>query len=349
VRAVAAVRGSIAVRLEALGTVTAYNTVTVRSRVDGELVRVLFDEGQQVRTGQALAEIDPRPFEVALAQAQGELQRDQALLANAEVDLARYRDLLAQDSIAKQQVDGQEALVRQYRGTVLTDEAQVKNAELQLTYAHITAPIDGRVGLRQVDPGNLIRAGDAGGIVTIAQIRPIAVLFSLPQDTLPDVVAGLAAGALPVFALASKDGTELARGALLTVDNNIDQTTGTYRLKAVFPNQDSHLWPGQFVHVRLQVRNMPQALTVPAQAVQRGPDGLFAYVVTKDSTAAVAPITVVQDDARVAVIGKGLEPGQVVVVSGQSKLRTGARVAINDEKGNDEKTGTAAPAPRAGG
>ena len=346
VRAVAAVRGDIAVRLEALGTVTAYNTVTVRSRVDGELVRVLFDEGQQVRTGQALAEIDPRPFEVALAQAQGELQRDQALLANAEVDLARYRDLLAQDSIAKQQVDGQEALVRQYRGTVLTDEAQVKNAELQLTYAHITAPIDGRVGLRQVDAGNMVHAADAQGLVVLTQTHPISVIFTLPSDELPQIAAALAAGEPPRVTAYDRAGRRaLATGTLRTLDNQIDIATGTIKLKADFENRDDRLFPNQFVNVSLTVAVHRDALLAPVEAVQQGAEGPYVYAVTAAHAVTLKKIATGATDAGRVEIVQGLEPGTPLVIDGVDRLHEGAKVEVVAESRPEPGTPNDAATP----
>src|SRR5690606_11795156 len=244
----------IDVYLEGLGTDTPLRTVTVRSRVEGQLMRVHFEEGELVRQSQLLAEIDPRPLEVMLKQAEGQLARDQALLANARLDVERYRTLLAQDSIAKQQVDAQEALVRQYEGIVRMDQGQVENARLQLNYARITAPITGRVGLRQVDPGNIVRTGDANGIVVITQLAPIGVLFTVPQDRLPALMKRLRSGEkLPVEAWDREQRTRLAQGMLVAVDNLVDVATGTIKLKGEFANQDSALFPNQFVNVRLKL------------------------------------------------------------------------------------------------
>jgi multidrug efflux system membrane fusion protein len=274
----------VKVFLTALGSVTSLHTVTVRSRVDGELVEVLYKEGQPVSAGGLLARIDPRPFEVQLGQAQGQLARDQALLENARVDQQRYRELWEQNSIPKQQLDTQEALVRQYEGVVKVDQAQVEAAKLQLTYSRITAPVSGRAGLRLVDPGNMVRASDAGGLVVITQTQPISVVFALPEDNLPQVLAKLKAGAkLPVDAMDREQKRKLAEGHLLTVDNQIDPATGTVKLRALFANQHNELFPNQFVNARMQVDLLKGALVVPAAAVQRGPQVTFVYVVKPDN------------------------------------------------------------------
>lgn len=319
------------VRLDALGTVTASNTAVVRARVDGQLVRVNFREGDIVRAGQVLAEIDPRPFAVQLTQAEGQLAKDRALLVNAQNDLARYRSLLAQDSIAAQQVDNQDNLVRQYQGVVAADEGAVASAKLQLSFTRVSAPIRGRAGLRQVDAGNLVRASDAGGIVVITQVQPITVVFPLPQDDLPAVQARLARGArLAVEAYDREGRVKLASGTVLTTDNVIDATTGTVRVKAQFANADGALFPNQFVNVRLTVDTITGALVVPGAAIQRGAPGTYVYVVKADNTASVRAVTLGAGDGRQVAITQGLSAGERVVIDGADKLREGAPVLVID-------------------
>ncbi|MFI4980998.1 MAG: efflux RND transporter periplasmic adaptor subunit [Nevskiales bacterium] len=328
----AAVRRDVPVMLGNIGTVQANQSVLVRARVDGTLDRVLFDEGQDVKPGDLLAVIDPRPFQAVLDQVQAKRAQDDVSLTNAQRDLARYSALAQRDFASRQQVDTQTALVAQLQATLRGDDAAIASARLNLGFTSITSPIDGRTGLRLVDAGNLIHASDATGIVTITQLHPISVLFTLPQDQLPTIQTAMAKGALPVAAYAADNTTLLGQGKLLTIDNNIDQTTGTIKLKASFPNLDNRLWPGQFVHVAMQIGTMTNALTVASPAVQHGPSGLFIYVVKTDSTVAMQPVEVAQDDGRIAVISKGLDESAQVVTNGQSRLQNGTRVTATAAK-----------------
>jgi membrane fusion protein, multidrug efflux system len=331
ISSVAAKLANLPVRLSALGTVTARSTVTVKSRVDGQLMRVNFREGELVKSGQLLAQIDPRPFEVALAQAQAQLARDQAQLQSARVDLTRYQGLLATDSIAGQQVDTQAALVSQLDAAVAADKAVVDNAKLQLSYTRITAPVAGRAGLRQVDAGNLVRSGDASGIVTVAEIEPIYVVFPLPQDNLPAVLARLKSGEkLPVVALDRDGRARLATGRLQTTDNTIDPTTGTIKLKAEFDNRDGALFPNQFVNVRLLLDTMQDATVVPSSAIQRGAPGTYVYVIKDDATVTVRTVKLGPADGESTAIAEGLAVGERVVSDGADKLREGAKVEVID-------------------
>jgi membrane fusion protein, multidrug efflux system len=322
-------QGTIDVALSALGTVTPLNMVTVRTRVDGQLIRVGFREGQFVRYGDLLAEIDPRPFEVQLTQAQGQMAKDQALLTNAQLDLQRYQTLLSQDSISKQQVDTQAALVRQYEGTVKTDQGQIDNAKLQLTYTRVTAPIGGRVGLRQIDPGNIVHASDSTGLVVITQVQPITVLFPIAEDNLPRVMKRMQSGDnVPVEAFDRAQKVKLGTGKLVTIDNQIDTTTGTVKLRAEFPNADSALFPNQFVNIRMVIETLPAATLVPSAAIQRGAPGTFVYVVKSDNTVSVVPVKLGPVQGEITAIDSGVAVGDTVVVDGADKLREGAKVEL---------------------
>jgi membrane fusion protein, multidrug efflux system len=321
-----AVRQDVPVRLDALGSVVAFNTVTVRPRIDGQLVRVPFSEGQMTARDQVLAEVDPRPFQVALEQAEGQLAHDEAQLAQARTELARYQLLLTQDSIARTNVDTQAATVKQLEGSLQVDQAAIHGARLNLSFTHVTSPIAGQLGLRQVDAGNLVTASTA--IVVVTQIQPIGVVFTLPEDALRVVLPRIRAHAsLPVDVFDRSGATRLASGSLLAVDNEVDSTTGTVRLKATFDNRDHALFPAQFVNVQIVADVRRNQVVVPAAAVQQGPKGSFVYAV-ENGAAVVRPITVDSVTADVAAISHGIDSGAVVVVDGADRLRNGSPVTV---------------------
>ncbi|HXA26201.1 MAG TPA: efflux RND transporter periplasmic adaptor subunit [Acetobacteraceae bacterium] len=320
----------VPIYLKGLGSVQAFNSVLVRARVDGTLTEFPVTEGQEVKQGDLIAVIDPRPYQAALDAAMAKKSQDDADFVNSKSDLARYTSLEQKSFASHQQVDTQQALVNHMIAAIAGDNAAIEMAKLNLSYCFITSPIQGRVGLRQVDPGNLVHGSDAAGIVTITQIHPISALFTVPQDSLPSISVAMEKGKLPVIAFAADDKTQLDQGALLTPDNAIDSSTGTIKLKATFPNPHNTLWPGQFINARLQLGTQQNALTVPSVAVQHGPVGLYVYVVGPDQSVARQPVEVGSDDGALSVIAKGLSEGQQVVTEGQSRLQVGTKVAVND-------------------
>jgi multidrug efflux system membrane fusion protein len=331
VLASAAASADVPVYLTAVGTAQALNTVTVKPQVDGKLLEVDFKEGQDVQKGDVLARIDPTTFQAALDQVKAKKAQDEALLANAKNDLDRYERLAASNAINRQQADTQKALVAQYTAQVKADEAAIESAQATLAYTEIRAPISGRTGIRQVDAGNIVHTSDANGIVTIAQIKPIAVLFSLPQQDIRTVNSAFAKAPLEADALRSDSNRPIEQGKLTVVDNQVDASTGTVKLKAEFPNANLQLWPGQFVNVRLKVDTLQQVTVIPTGAVQRGPNGAFVYVVGNDDKAAMRPITVRKQDETQTVVASGVAPGERVVTTGFVRLTDGAQVTVGGD------------------
>jgi membrane fusion protein, multidrug efflux system len=348
VSAAVARQGDIGIYLDALGTVTPVYTVTVTSRVQGEIVKVNYREGQMVRKGDSLLEIDPRPYEAAVTQMEGQLAHDEAVLTEAKIDLERYQQAFSRNAIAKQQLDDQQQVVLQDEGTVKNDQGQLANAKVNLAYTHITSPIDGRVGLRLVDPGNIVQANSTTALVVITQLQPITVIFSIAEDHLSQIQQQLRKGKkLTVDAFDRDQSQKLASGTLLTLDNVIDTTTGTLKLKAIFPNTDNALFASQFVNARLLVDTLHKAVLIPTPAIQRNAQGAFVYVIKSDQTAAIRSLTPGATDGTVTAVD-GLEPGETIAINGFDKLQDGAKVTVRAPKnpndaGPSGKTAQAAP------
>ncbi|HEY2714195.1 MAG TPA: efflux RND transporter periplasmic adaptor subunit [Chthoniobacterales bacterium] len=336
----------VPIYLDGLGTVQAFNTVTVRTRVDGELTQVLFKEGQDIKTGDLLAVVDPRPYQAALDQAIAKKAGDEAQLGNAQVVLARNTDLIKKQVIDQQTYDTSKFTADQFKGTVEADAAAIETARTQLDYTQIKSPINGRIGIRMVDAGNVIHAADTNGIVVITQLKPISVVFTLPEQDLQELLnQGNASGSLPVEALDRGNTAPLGQGTLSVIDNEIDQATGTVKLKAIFPNEDLKLWPGKFVNARLVLKTQKDATVVPAQVVQRGPQGSYAYIIKSDKTVAMQTVKVGPTENGQTVINSGLTPGQEVVVDGQYKLQPGAHVELVGPPRKQQAAGEKTPSP----
>jgi multidrug efflux system membrane fusion protein len=342
-------KGDIGINLNALGTVTSLGTVTIRSQISGYLLKIDFKEGDEVKKGDLIAEIDPRPYEAALAQAKGALARDEALLKGAQVDLTRYQGLAAQNAVPRQTLDTQVALVAQDQGTVEADRATVNAAQVNLNYCRILSPIDGRVGLRQVDQGNYVTPGDTNGLVVITQLKPISVLFTVPEDNLQAISKRLQEGAvLPAAALDRSGANKIADGALQTFDSQIDPTTGTIKLRAQFPNETETLYPNQFVNIRLLLDTHKGVTTMPTAGVQRGVPGTFAYLVNADDTVSVRKIDLGVTDGDRVEVKSGLQPGDRIVVDGADKLRDGAKINVRSEADTNVQPAAPGATPEAG-
>ncbi len=340
VTATTAAKQDVPYWLRGLGTVQAYYSVQLRPRVDGTLTQVPVTEGQDVKKGDLLAVIDPRPYQAILDTAVAKKQQDQAQLANAQADMGRYASLVQRDFASRQQLDTQQAMVKQFSAAIIGDDAQIEAAQLNLSFCYITAPFDGRVGLRNVDPGNIVHSAEATPIISVTQIQPISVTFTLPQDNLPAINAAMAQRTLDVVVYAGDNKTELDRGTLLTPDNTIDTTTGTIKLKAVFPNKHNALWPGQFVNAWLLLETQHNVVAVPSSTVQHGPSGLYVYQVGPNNSVTVQPIVVAREEGGVSVVSKGLEAGATVVATGQSRLQAGSHVTVQEAKADTVKSGS---------